>query len=163
MTWRSFSDVPNKTIKLFLQEAGRQYDENRELPRFRMCKELKLRFGNRCAYCGEEKKLLSEHLVPMNKVGAGLHAWGNIVPACEPCNGVKADKDWRSMALLNDERRNAIEDYILFYRYDPDVEELKVVLDKLYLLSDRQTRSLIEFGLVATRPYLAGLHKPPSG
>ena len=154
--------MPNKTIKLFLQEAGRQYDENRGLPRFRMGKELKDRFDNRCAYCGEEAKLLTEHLVPMNKVWAGLHAWGNIVPACTPCNNVKADKDWRPLTILTAERREAVEAYISDYGYAPDVEELKVVLDKLYQLSDRQTRSLIEFGLVATRPYLAGLHKPLS-
>lgn len=155
------SDVPNRTVRLFLQEAGRQYDAYRELPNFKMSQTLQDRFGNRCAYCGLEGTLESEHLVPMNRESAGLHAWGNIVPSCKPCNKAKSGKRWQDQPKLNAARRAAIEAYIAEYRYEPDVEELKLVLNKLYELSDRQTRSLIEFGLVATRPYLAGLHKPP--
>jgi len=34
MALRSLADVPNRIVRLFLQEAGRQYDENRGLPRF---------------------------------------------------------------------------------------------------------------------------------
>ena len=37
------------------------------------------------------------------------------------------------------------------YGYDPDVTELRVVLGKSYELADRQTRALVEFGLVASR------------
>lgn len=162
MTWKSMSDVPNRVIRLFLQEAGRQYDENRELPRFKMNQELLDRFGGRCAYRGLEGPLESEHLVPMNREAAGLHAWGNIVPSCKPCNKAKSGKPWRDQPMLNVDRTQAIESYISEYAYRPDVEELKLVLGKLYELSDRQTRSLIEFGLVATRPYLAGMHKLPT-
>ena len=61
---------------------------------------------------------------------------------------------------LSSDRRQAIEAYIAEYAYDPDVTELKVVLGKLYELADRQTRALVDFGLVASRPYIAGLHTP---
>jgi predicted Zn-dependent protease len=53
MPLRSFADVPNRIVRLFLQEAGRQYDENRGLPRFgSMTPALTSRFGGCCAYCG---------------------------------------------------------------------------------------------------------------
>lgn len=48
-------------------------------------------FENRCAYC--EDKLRDDfhvdHLVPMNRVSLGLHMYGNLVPACSPCNAAK--------------------------------------------------------------------------
>jgi hypothetical protein len=58
-------------------------------------------------------------------------------------------------------RRIAITAYIEEYHYAPDVTELQIVLEKLYELADRQTRALVDFGLVASRPYIAGLHTPP--
>jgi len=48
-------------------------------------------------YCGEAISLGSmceDHLVPMNKEALGLHAWGNIVPACKTCNASKHYKNW---------------------------------------------------------------------
>ena len=143
MTWKTMSDVPNKTVRLFLQEAGKQYDANRGYRPFKKDAEILDRFRNRCAYCGEEAiRLVDEHVLGINRQWAGLHAWGNIVPSCSPCNVSKANKEWRTTTTLNDKRREAIEDYIRDYRYAPDVDELKVVLGKLYELSDKQNRSL---------------------
>jgi hypothetical protein len=161
MPLRSFADVPNRIVRLFLQEAGRQYDENRGLPRFgSMTTALVARFGGCCAYCGTPPppKLVEEHLVPINRESVGLHAWGNIVPACKPCNDIKASGAWSVHPRLDAQRRSAIEAYIAEFDYDPDVGELKVVLSKLYELADRQTRALVDFGLVASRPYISGLH-----
>ena len=122
---------------------------------------LKDRFGGVCAYCGIATSLVAEHLVPMNRAAVGLHAWGNIVPACKPCNDIKAGHPWAEHEMLDQARRDAINAYITEYGYAPDVAELKVVLAKLYELTDRQTRALVEFGLVASRPYIAGMHTPP--
>jgi hypothetical protein len=161
MPLRSYSDVPNRIVRLFLQEAGRQYDSNRGYSRFgSMTPDLIARFGGRCAYCGAlpPPSLVEEHLVAMNRESVGLHAWGNIVPPCKPCNDVKSGNAWQSHPRLDAGRRQLIEAYTAEYGYHPDVAELRVVLGKLYELADRQTRALVEFGLVASRPYIAGLH-----
>ena len=164
MPLRSFADVPNRIVRLFLQEAGRQYDANRGYPRFgSMPPALLARFKNACAYCGAPPPLVEEHLVPINRTSVGLHAWGNIVPACKVCNDLKAGNSWESHPKLDDTRRDRIAVYVAEHGYDPDVTELRVVLGKLYELADRQTRALVEFGLVASRPHIAGLHttSPP--
>jgi hypothetical protein len=128
-----------------------------------MTSDLVARFGGRCAYCGDAPpRLVEEHLVPMNRVSAGLHAWGNVAPACKTCNDIKSDGPWQSHPRLEPYRRNLIEAYVTEYGYNPNVTELRIVLAKLYGLADGQTRALIEFGLVASRPYIAGLHTPPS-
>lgn len=162
MPLRSFADVPNRIVRLFLQEAGRQYDSNRGHPRFgSMTPALVERFDGCCAYCGEPPppKLVEEHLVPINRAAVGLHAWGNIVPACKSCNDVKRDLPWANHPQLDDIRRQRISKYVADYEYDPDVSELRAVLERLYSLADSQTRALVDFGLVASRPYIAGLHR----
>lgn len=162
MPLRSYADVPNRIVRLFLQEAGRQYDANRGYPRFgSMPPELIGRFGNKCAYCGGPPPLVEEHLVPINRSAVGLHAWGNIVPACKSCNDIKTDTAWEAHPKLNGPRKAKISAYVADYGYRPDTAELRLVLAKLYDLADRQTRALVEFGLVASRPYIAGLHVPP--
>jgi len=163
MAIRSYADVPNRIVRLFLQEAGRQYDANRDYPKFgKMTSALLDRFDGRCAYCGTPPPpvLVAEHLVPMNRESVGLHAWGNVVPACKGCNDIKKGNSWHIHPMLDATRRAAIETYIAEYKYDPDVAELKDVLGKLYDLADGQTRALVDFALVASRPYIAGLGKP---
>lgn len=47
-------------------------------------------YGQRCAYCGEEKLLETDHVVPITKGGTN---WiSNIVPACKNCNASKGTK-----------------------------------------------------------------------
>jgi hypothetical protein len=49
---------------------------------------LRLRYDNRCAYCGEQTHdLQREHLIPISR--GGSHGIGNIVPACPRCNYAK--------------------------------------------------------------------------
>ena len=46
-----------------------------------------------CAYCGEcfaERELQCEHIVPESR--GGRWTWMNLVSACGPCNGRKADR-----------------------------------------------------------------------
>lgn len=110
--------------------------------------------------------MVEEHVVPMNRKLVGLHAWGNIVPACDPCNKAKSPidnrgEDWRTHPTLDPERLRHIEKFIKRYRYAPVVSELKLVMEKLYRLSDGHTRALVEFSVIAARPFIAGMHKPP--
>jgi hypothetical protein len=98
--------------------------------------------------------------MPINRA-SGLHAWGNIVPACKTCNDIKRHLPWADHPQLDDTRRAVIAQYIADYNYDPDVTELRTVLERPYNLADSQTRALVDFGLVASRPYIAGLYARP--
>ncbi len=98
----------------------------------------------------------------MNRILVGLHSWGNIVPACKDCNSAKTPMDnrgepWQSHPTLDPKRIANIEKYIKKYRYAPVIEELKLVMEKLYRLTDGHTRSLVNFSVVAARPFIAGL------
>ena len=93
---RSKSDISNSAIRIFLQRVGTFYDELRDYDPYRSKKPQRVVvltfFGNRCCYCGLEltpESMGEDHLVPMNKESLGLHAWGNIVPSCGPCNDQK--------------------------------------------------------------------------
>ena len=55
-----------------------------------------LRDGFSCQYCGDEKELTFDHLIPRSQ--GGQTTWENIVTACSPCNlrkGGKMPKDAR--------------------------------------------------------------------
>ena len=39
------------------------------------------------------------HLISMKKSDLGLHAWGNVVPACQSCNNARQRKDWRDYII----------------------------------------------------------------
>ena len=54
---------------------------------------MKSSYGRRCAYCGCEKKLTMDHVVPVSR--GGNHTASNIVPACLSCNSRKKTKIWR--------------------------------------------------------------------
>jgi len=47
-------------------------------------------FDNRCAYCGEEVKLVQEHFVALSK--GGEYTINNIIPSCIRCNSSKGTK-----------------------------------------------------------------------
>lgn len=47
-------------------------------------------FGNRCRYCGTDKKLGMDHMIPLSRGGS---AWAsNLVPCCNRCNRSKGSK-----------------------------------------------------------------------
>jgi hypothetical protein len=166
MAPRSFADVPNRTIRLFLEKVGSQYDINRGYTPYRsLTPALLERFSGSYAYCGESPsptELREEHLVPINRTSVGLHAWGNVVPACKECNGIKTDNPWPDHPRLDESRRAAIEAFIAEYKYAPNAAELQAVLAKLYELVDRQTRGLVELAIVDSQPYIAGLSTTPT-
>lgn len=49
-----------------------------------------VRDRGRCAYCGRKGDTV-DHVVPRSR--GGTHTWDNVVAACAPCNGRKADKN----------------------------------------------------------------------
>ena len=55
--------------------------------------DCKKHFNEKCAYCGEkDKDLTQEHFVPVIK--GGEYTFKNIIPACGSCNSSKCDKDF---------------------------------------------------------------------
>jgi 5-methylcytosine-specific restriction endonuclease McrA len=42
-----------------------------------------------CVYCGSDKNLTLDHVIPKSK--GGPDSWENLVTACKGCNGEKAD------------------------------------------------------------------------
>mmetsp|Transcript_1692 Transcript_1692/g.10405 ORF Transcript_1692/g.10405 Transcript_1692/m.10405 type:complete len:182 (-) Transcript_1692:1882-2427(-) len=49
-----------------------------------------LRDGYECQYCGSQKQLTIDHVVPVSKGGGST--WENLVTACAHCNGKKGNK-----------------------------------------------------------------------
>lgn len=165
MGQRSVSDVPNRVVRIFLERAGEQYDQARKLAPYRKIdKQLIARFNGLCAYCNKANWAVEEHIVPINREAVGLHAWGNVVPACRPCNERKKGGSWREFlrelhakSQDRDEAALRIQTFIDDYGYSPDTTELRNVAQKLYELVDTQTRALLEFAVAAAKPATASL------
>ncbi len=49
--------------------------------------ELKAKHNHKCAYCGEEKKLTKDHIIPLSE--GGKDYINNIQPLCRNCNSKK--------------------------------------------------------------------------
>jgi hypothetical protein len=87
---RAKSDIANMAIRIFLQDMGRAYDEERDLTPYNgkaHFPTVRAFFEERCCYCGigfDQTAAHQDHLIPVNKTDLGLHAWGDIVPACQP-------------------------------------------------------------------------------
>jgi 5-methylcytosine-specific restriction endonuclease McrA len=185
---RSFSDIPNRYTHILLQEAGAVYDEARGLPPIRR---LTLRkgttevaanynhhvdtvftfFSGACAYCGAPK-VDEDHLIPRNRTSGGLHAWGNVVPACKLCNQTKSSSLWTEhlgRLVLEGvvssseaaDRANAIRAMVAHFGYAPQVSKLLPVVEDLYRHADVQARSLIKFSVSALTPYLDEIADKP--
>lgn len=45
---------------------------------------------HRCQYCGSERHLTVDHVIPRSK--GGRDTWDNVVTSCAPCNRKKADR-----------------------------------------------------------------------
>lgn len=104
---------------------------------------VKADFGNLCAYCGSEEKLVMEHVVPINKQALGEHRLGNLVPACRTCNAKKAEQGFRAFLAHDPARIAAIEAHMVKHGYTPigENERLGQIIEfahqELRQLSDR--------------------------
>jgi HNH endonuclease len=122
---------------------GVAYDEERDLPPYngaKHFKEVRAFFEDRCCYCAAQftsgATAVQDHLIPMNKADLGLHAWGNIVPACQACNAKKQRKDWRDFIIERAgpdaaERHARVKAFLDEYGYKPSFE-LREVAEELY-------------------------------
>lgn len=71
-----------------------------------------LHFRGACCYCGKKQsrrvKLTRDHVIPVSQ--GGVTTRQSIVPACQPCNSSKADKEmvaWYKKKAFYDEARLA--------------------------------------------------------
>jgi hypothetical protein len=140
---RAKADISNTALRIFLQELGAAYDQERGLQAWNARTHfptVKQFFGGRCCYCGAEfgpgAPANQDHLIPMNKVDLGLHAWGNIVPACAPCNNARQRTDWRDYIIERakadaHERHSRVQEFLSEYRYQPAFQ-LRDVAEELY-------------------------------
>jgi 5-methylcytosine-specific restriction endonuclease McrA len=55
-----------------------------------IAKDIKRLKASDCFYCGSKDNLQIDHIIPIAK--GGRHSIGNLVMACQPCNGSKNDK-----------------------------------------------------------------------
>jgi hypothetical protein len=131
MALKARADIANTAARIFLQDFGAAYDEMRELPRYTKGKhfgEVKVFFGERCCYCGVEfgpgHQAVEDHLIPLNQSELGLHAWGNVVPACAACNAIKQGRPWHEIVAERAgvdaaERYKRIQEFVKAYKYAP--------------------------------------------
>ena len=59
------------------------------------------RDGHACTYCGSEKQLEGDHIVPLSR--GGSNAFANLATACRPCNlskGSKTLEEWRAAGTI---------------------------------------------------------------
>jgi hypothetical protein len=136
---RGRPDIANTALRIFLQEMGAEYDRERGLIPYRDGKDfatVKEFFDGNCCYCNAAPATAQDHLIPMNKSSLGLHAWGNIVPACSPCNAAKQGRDWKDFMIQQagaeaSDRYTRMQAFLGKYGYQPK-GDLREVAEALY-------------------------------
>lgn len=140
---RGRADIANTALRIFLQQMGAAYDEERGLTPWRGAKDLPQVvefFSGRCCYCDTEfvpgVSAVQDHLIPMNKTDLGLHAWGNVVASCSPCNAKKQGGDWRDFIIERAgaqaaERHKRVKEFLQHYGYAPSLD-LRDIASELY-------------------------------
>ena len=101
---------------------------------------------------------MKDHLIPRNKDSGGLHAWGNVVPACPECNGKKHAREWKDFIIERAgeqayERHAQMKAFLAQYRYNPK-EDLREVATALYDEVGRVARALIDVKEQRLKPKL---------
>lgn len=87
---------------------ARRYARERNAPGSHSLNEwidLKIRFNNKCAICGSEKKLSKDHIIPLSKGGSDFIY--NIQPLCKNCNSKKHNKILFESPSLTDKPKEA--------------------------------------------------------
>ncbi len=157
---RGKADISNTAVRIFLQDFGAAYDDERNLPRYVKAKhfsEISAFFGDRCCYCGSalDGNGVQDHLVPLNQKGLGLHAWGNIVPSCGPCNAFKQGKPWHEVVAARAgesvaDRYKRITEFVSHYGYEPPYD-LKSATADLYAETGEVSMALIRTKIKRTK------------
>lgn len=90
--WESEQPI-EKLREIWVRQSQKRRNIEKGLPYTLTVKEwdeIKESFGNKCAYCGGEKKLSQDHVIPLSRGGG--YTKDNIVPACKSCNSKKGDR-----------------------------------------------------------------------
>jgi hypothetical protein len=100
-------------------------------------------------------KGVQDHLIPLNQNGLGLHAWGNIVPSCGPCNAFKQGKPWHEVvaAQAGDsaaDRYKRITEFVNHYGCAPPYD-LKSATADLYAETGEVAMALIRTKIKRTK------------
>lgn len=68
-------------------------------------KNIMQRDKNICQYCGSNKHLTIDHIMPVSR--GGMNTWGNMVTACFKCNNKKGNKtpEEAGMKLMSEPKR----------------------------------------------------------
>ena len=159
---RGRADIANTALRIFLQEMGEAYDEQRGLTPYDGSKdfpEVRSFFDDKCCYCGGDLvtgRVAQDHLIPMNKTALGLHAWGNVVPACQDCNAKKQGTEWHAYLVTRagsnaSERYQRVQDFIKHHKYAPDSSDLRDTAEELYDEVGSIAMTLIEAKIRRTR------------
>lgn len=161
---RGRSDIANTAVRIFLHEIGVAYDEERGREPYKKSRDfpaVQAFFGGRCCYCGADfatEPAVEDHLVPTNKTELGLHAWGNIVPACRDCNAKKLGSDWRDFIIQRAgddavERHARMRAFLKEYAYSPSLD-VREIAAELYEEVGQLSMSLIEMKIKRARAKL---------
>ncbi len=97
----------------------------RPRPKVRLTrKEIFVRDGWQCVYCGRQtRELTLDHVMPRHR--GGPHTWENLVSACKTCNHKKAGRTPQEarMAMLLEPRIPRVSVYHAFFPYLGSQEE----------------------------------------
>ncbi len=159
------ADIANTAVRIFLHDMGVAYDQKNGREPWTKAKHLpivKEFFGNKCCYCGVDfsaaEPAFEDHLIPTNKTDLGLHAWGNIVPACRECNAKKQGSDWRDFIIQRAgpdaaERHARMREFLREYGYRPGAD-LSAITGELYDEVGEIAMTLIRAKIKRVRPTL---------
>ena len=89
-------------------------------------------FLHRCVYCDEERELIIDHAIPINRANLGEHRIGNLVPSCKECNEKKGgNKDFREFLEGDVQKIERILEYMLTNNYVPlgNNKQIKIILE----------------------------------
>jgi hypothetical protein len=141
---KSRFDISNAAISIFLHDVAKYYDQARGFAAFEptppQATEVLQHFSSQCCYCGVPvcpDDVVWDYLIPVDKGFLGLHAWGNVIPSCQPCNTARQQKPWREFLNTRSARSDCgarealIESFVAAKRYDLHVN-LRAFADNLY-------------------------------
>jgi 5-methylcytosine-specific restriction endonuclease McrA len=76
---------------------------------------------HRCQYCGSERHLTVDHVVPRSK--GGTDTWDNLVTSCAPCNRKKGDRPAHAAGLRLATKPRPPEPAAFVYMYVDHIHE----------------------------------------